>query len=228
MEDPKQVPAGNGPADTAAGKVAATSAAPAPATPNVGGAAASATPPAALSPEQIAANHAAADSTKQPERVVTTLTPPGQPDVQTKVVSTPGTELPAPGGVNTVATTAIDPMHPAPVIESAKEAAAEAPQTVTMSFPRPVLLTVNHTKQIKFEAGPQEVPADLVDHPYLIAHGVTRYHASAPGSAYPAPFKVAGPPTPLSDEELLLELKRRSEAGGKAFEDKAKALFGED
>lgn len=45
--------------------------------------------------------------------------------------------------------------------------------TVTMLFPNPVNLTHDVTRQvIKFNAGVNEVPESLSEHPYLAAHGV--------------------------------------------------------
>lgn len=48
-------------------------------------------------------------------------------------------------------------------------------KTVTMVFPRRCLLAVSHSEKIEFKEGVNEVPAHLVDHPYLKAHGVTLY-----------------------------------------------------
>jgi hypothetical protein len=50
-----------------------------------------------------------------------------------------------------------------------------AKNTVMMLFPHRVLLTTNDRQRVEFLAGAQSVPNELADHPYLKAHGVTRY-----------------------------------------------------
>lgn len=46
--------------------------------------------------------------------------------------------------------------------------------TVTMVFPRRVLLTLPGYKRVDFPAGVHEVPQSLVDHPYLKDNGAKR------------------------------------------------------
>ena len=46
---------------------------------------------------------------------------------------------------------------------------------VTMLFPKRVILTLKDYSRLIFEPGPREVPASLVDHPYLAACGATVY-----------------------------------------------------
>jgi len=48
-------------------------------------------------------------------------------------------------------------------------------ETVTMVFPQPVTLTLDHHHQINFKAGIQEVPVELKNHIYLRANGVVPY-----------------------------------------------------
>lgn len=47
--------------------------------------------------------------------------------------------------------------------------------TKTMVFPRTVRVTDNARNLHVFEPGPQEVPVELVEHPYLKANGVVEY-----------------------------------------------------
>lgn len=48
-------------------------------------------------------------------------------------------------------------------------------ETVTMTFPAPVILTMDDHRRVRFPAGVQEVPERLANHPYLRANGVVRY-----------------------------------------------------
>ncbi len=74
----------------------------------------------------------------------------------------------------------------ADVAAAAEEASAEAllessgEDTVTMVFPRDVHLTQDNGARVLFKAGTREVPASLVSHWYLEAHGVKRYAPVAP------------------------------------------------
>jgi hypothetical protein len=70
---------------------------------------------------------------------------------------------------------------PSPVAQSAKQFAlrTQDKKTVTMVFPRAVLLTLQDASRILFPEGTNEVPLSLVDHFYLKAHGVTKYEAKA-------------------------------------------------
>jgi hypothetical protein len=56
----------------------------------------------------------------------------------------------------------------------------EGGETVTMVFKRPVTLTLDTGRRVKFEAGPQEVPAKLSTHWYLKACGATLYAPAVP------------------------------------------------
>lgn len=76
---------------------------------------------------------------------------------------------------------------PGPAVQAALDAARRAPltgveairaraeKTVTMIFPRPVLLTLNDHSRISFPAGTQEVPESLANHQYLKRSGVKPY-----------------------------------------------------
>jgi hypothetical protein len=55
--------------------------------------------------------------------------------------------------------------------------AADGGETVTMVFPRDVLLTEDNHRRILFKAGVQEVPSRLKDHIYLQRHNVKMYNA---------------------------------------------------
>lgn len=48
-------------------------------------------------------------------------------------------------------------------------------ETVTMIFPRSVMVQYKPGQKVRFRAGTQEVPVDIADHPYLAACGVERY-----------------------------------------------------
>jgi hypothetical protein len=78
-------------------------------------------------------------------------------------------------------------------------------ETVAMLFPHRVLLTVDYESgPLRFESGVQQVPARYVDHPWLRAHGVTR-------------FDPAAPPTPAQKASLLqAELKQVQRLEAKA------------
>lgn len=67
------------------------------------------------------------------------------------------------------------PTTPGVPTQTAEQAAEEAKETVTMVFPREVLLTVDNSRRIRFPQGTRQVPADLADHPWLKANGVKRY-----------------------------------------------------
>lgn len=47
--------------------------------------------------------------------------------------------------------------------------------TVTMMFPRPVLITLGDHTRISFPVGTQEVPESLANHQWLKRNGVKRY-----------------------------------------------------
>jgi len=51
--------------------------------------------------------------------------------------------------------------------------------TVTMIFPRPVVLLLDNQKRIQFREGTQEVPEDIADHWFLRANNVKRYEPEA-------------------------------------------------
>lgn len=55
--------------------------------------------------------------------------------------------------------------------KTAREAFPDEP-TAMMIFPQPLTLAINHQTIVPFQAGPQEVPTSLIDHPYLKANGV--------------------------------------------------------
>lgn len=68
------------------------------------------------------------------------------------------------------------PIAPQPKVSQEPEVAfANVTDTVTMIFPRAVMLQHAPGKKVTFKAGTREVPADLADHPYLAANGVERY-----------------------------------------------------
>jgi hypothetical protein len=50
-------------------------------------------------------------------------------------------------------------------------------ETTTMVFPKRVTLQHKPGQLAVFDAGTQEVPNDLVDHPYLKANGVKKYES---------------------------------------------------
>lgn len=105
------------------------------------------------------------------------------------------------------------PLKPA---KSAEEFAAEAGvDTVTMIFPRPVILTTGEHQRIEFKAGPQEVPADLQDHWYLKANGAVRYD---PRRSQEKPEETTGQPAPVAPEATTAQgsgSEKESEANSK-------------
>lgn len=54
-------------------------------------------------------------------------------------------------------------------------------ETTPMEFPHRVILTLPGYIRVEFLPGIQAVPESLVDHPYLKANGVKRYHAESYG-----------------------------------------------
>ena len=66
---------------------------------------------------------------------------------------------------------------PVSVPAKTPEEAAKGESTVTMVFPNPVVLTVDHGNQIAYPKGTHEVPRRLADHWYLAAHGARLYNA---------------------------------------------------
>lgn len=65
------------------------------------------------------------------------------------------------------------------VKDSAEAQPGEA--TVTMVFPRDVVLTQDGTMQrFLFRQGVQEVPESMAGHPYLVAHGVRKHDKPRP------------------------------------------------
>lgn len=60
------------------------------------------------------------------------------------------------------------PKKPEEIIEQGEE-------TVTMVFPKAVVLNVDNHVRVAFPEGPQEVPARLKDHWWLVANGVKAY-----------------------------------------------------
>ena len=56
-----------------------------------------------------------------------------------------------------------------------EEATAPGEKTVTMIFPKPVMVMTNDYLRVCFDQGPQEVPEHLVGHPYLKSNGVKKY-----------------------------------------------------
>ena len=67
-------------------------------------------------------------------------------------------------------------------------AVLEAGDTVPMLFPRPVLLTLDHYRTMRFEVGVQQVPVALSTHPYLKLSGAT-----IQGPAVPVAVPAAQP-----------------------------------
>jgi len=67
-----------------------------------------------------------------------------------------------------------------PKAQEAKPHAGEG--TVTMVFPRTVILQDTDHKKYTFPAGTSEVPERLADHWYLAAHGVVPYAKPEPPS----------------------------------------------
>lgn len=76
--------------------------------------------------------------------------------------------------------------QPGPEVQRAVEAARQPPkspdavrksgeETVTMVFPRAVMLTLDDHSRVHFAAGIQEVPASLAEHRYLSRCGVKKY-----------------------------------------------------
>jgi hypothetical protein len=72
------------------------------------------------------------------------------------------------------------------------EQAAEGQETVTMIFPRPVLLSTQDGRRVQFNAGVNEVPRDLSDHIWLKHNSVTVYDKNKDVS----PWMRAHPPAP--------------------------------
>ena len=63
------------------------------------------------------------------------------------------------------------PGSPIPGALSPEQAAGDGP-TVSMTFPRDVMLTTDEYQRIHFPAGVQKVPKDYADHEWLKANGV--------------------------------------------------------
>jgi hypothetical protein len=102
--------------------------------------------------------------------------------------------------------------------------AAEGQDTVTMIFPRPVLLSTQDGRRIQFNAGVNEVPKDLADHIWLKHNGVTAYDKNKDVS----PWMRANPPAPaqnavMTDQHVSF-LQSRGYTGIKTVAD-AQAFF---
>jgi hypothetical protein len=68
-------------------------------------------------------------------------------------------------------------------------------ETVTMVFPQPVNVMLPNYKQVRFEAGPQEVPVRLADNWYLKANRVVPYAPVLP------PPKPSPTPKPAVEDD---------------------------
>jgi hypothetical protein len=62
-----------------------------------------------------------------------------------------------------------------------EEAVAPGEGTVTMVFPKPVNLTTNDGRLVRFNSGINEVPESLADHEYLHLSGVKKHDKSSAG-----------------------------------------------
>jgi hypothetical protein len=82
------------------------------------------------------------------------------------------------------------------VSQTAAEAAVGV-ETVNMTFPRTVYLTLPDRSQIVFQAGVQPVPVDLSTHSYLVANGVTL--------VTPNPTRVLDPVLPGASTTAALD-----------------------
>lgn len=90
---------------------------------------------------------------------------------------------------NAAAAAAAQKPQVAPVVMPAA-AVRSAGETVTMVFPHRVLLTIDHATQVEFQAGVQEVPEHLAEHPYLKSNRVVRYSPTVAEAAGFAPTVV--------------------------------------
>lgn len=102
--------------------------------------------------------------------------------------------------------------------------AAEGQETVTMVFPRPVLLSTQDGRRIEFGAGVNEVPKDLANHEWLKLHGATVYDKNSNVS----PWMRAHPPAPTANAVMTQHhvdfLQARNYTGIKTVAD-AQAFF---
>lgn len=57
---------------------------------------------------------------------------------------------------------------------------AKGQTTVTMHFPKPVLLTADNGAKVKYPIGVHEVPAHVADHWYLRVNSAVRYAKPVP------------------------------------------------
>lgn len=99
-----------------------------------------------------------------------------------------------------------------PVAKFVKESESK---TVTMIFPRRVMLLLDNHQKIEFQAGAQEVPRELVEpklHFYLEANGVKPYVPAVPVVQGIAE-KTATPVTMKEEEEANKEVEEEAEEG---------------
>lgn len=81
--------------------------------------------------------------------------------------------------------------------------------TVTMVFPRQVILNTDYGKRVEFSPGVQEVPEHLADHQWLKLNGVLRYNAVIAKQALENAKSVA-------DAEAALAVAQANLAAAKA------------
>jgi hypothetical protein len=123
-------------------------------------------------------------------------------------VATSAVPVPVKDGVTVVSGTSTLKTNFAPKaaegIPSPEFVRREGGDTVTMLFPRRVILNLDNHKRIEFYAGPQEVPVALSDHWYLKQNGVTMY---APRTVGSGPHLPGG--APVSSDQTKPEPARR-------------------
>jgi hypothetical protein len=101
-------------------------------------------------------------------------------------------------------------MGPTPGTAQPFEVLGDGEKTVTMVFPRPVLLTDNDGTKVAFHAGVQEVPEHLAGHEWLRRNGVTGYNAPAAKEAIDNAKSVE-----VAEQEYAASLQRLNAARAK-------------
>lgn len=102
-------------------------------------------------------------------------------------------------------------------------------KTVTMIFPRRVMLVLDSHQKIEFQAGTQEVPRELVHpklHFYLEAHGVKPYVPVAP--VVQGVAEETATPVTLEEKEVANEEEEQGEEEAEEGETESAEISTED
>jgi hypothetical protein len=84
--------------------------------------------------------------------------------------------------------------------------------TVTMVFPKPVLLTLPGYRRVQFKAGVNQVPQSLADHEYLKLSGATRHQGPVPGTQVGEAEKAKAD-ADAKDEDLVAQAAGKGRNG---------------